>query len=526
MAKMTIIQLLDGTYMVSDDTLACMNVPQDHYLGRTKKGFATVVQYIRGDLDEFPIAHLEELYFHGLRDCESSTTTIYKFNIGGTHFHVRDAIVKQSSYLSSLVSWSQIEKTDRYVDLTSTFIDRDPDIFADVLRFLESGETPSFGHNVAAFYGIDTAFPALPASPALKEVTDTRGALMSLVARGVQDTVLTSDYYHPNAYMKNSPVKYPKTSMGFATCKMKQKLPGQWTHVVKTNTCDMIGDAYLYIDLHTRPDSITDIFHVIKKISFNVSNICVEQLTGDQLKILLNGRIHMVSADTETRVCVPLMFYWFGKRHAYPIVCGVSGDQSFSFKVEACNDKVTCMSISHKQIYFDTYERQMRYRQRGFDMLIYKHNGFSEHVDVAQSGQTLRLNTGKNLNNLSTDLVVYIKRIDTTEKRNQNNALQFIQLECCEQIVCSLNSHMARTVIPRDMYGITDNQEDIYYIPFDNNTDMKNTYDVVSSLNFSRLDPVFLILTFNDPGSYDVIYMTRDLAVMKYDEGSVTVQWG
>ena len=183
--------------------------------------------------------------------------------MGGTHFHIRDAIVNQSSYLSSLVRWSEVEKTDRYVDLTSTFIDRDPDIFADVLRFLESGETPSFGHNVAAFYGIDIdiALTALPASPALKEVTDTRGALMSLVARGVQDTVLTSDYYtsysnYPNAYMKNSPVKYPKTSMGFATCKMKQNLSGQWIHVVKTNTCDMIGDAYLYIDLHTRPDSM------------------------------------------------------------------------------------------------------------------------------------------------------------------------------------------------------------------------------------------------------------------------------
>jgi len=159
------ITLLDGTYTASHDTLAFLKIPKNNYLGRTVRGFSTVVQYVRNEIDRFPIEHYEELHYHGLvthdENDVDNTEKRYLLNVGGTFFHVRDSVLQRSTYLSAFITWESTETTthDTYVDLTYRFIDRDPLVFQSILQYLENPLVTLHAIPKASFeyYGINTS---------------------------------------------------------------------------------------------------------------------------------------------------------------------------------------------------------------------------------------------------------------------------------------------------------------------------------------------------------------------------------
>lgn len=140
------VRLTDGTLYTTPGTLSQLRwLPEHHpgqkgdiYVGRSKEGFTTVVNQVRNCSTALnPDVHLEDQLIF-LSDLP---LRLMQVNVGGTVFWLRYETAFKIPYLVSLGRFTEAASLDdvsgELIDLTQTFIDRDPSAFSELLLHLE-----------------------------------------------------------------------------------------------------------------------------------------------------------------------------------------------------------------------------------------------------------------------------------------------------------------------------------------------------------------------------------------------------
>lgn len=111
-------------------------------IGRSKAGFNAVLNHVRQSRTEVDSTeHLEDHIIFGTWQNEGSLSLVL-LNVGGTVFWLREQVAKKIPFMESLRTFAAsagppLNEDKSVIDLTGTFLDRDPLLFADILKRLE-----------------------------------------------------------------------------------------------------------------------------------------------------------------------------------------------------------------------------------------------------------------------------------------------------------------------------------------------------------------------------------------------------
>lgn len=137
------VELLDGSCFTTSNTLGQLSIawatikrPDKYYIGRTKAEFEYVLDLVRGGSEEMTdTSYLEAMFLYGLFRGEPERVLL--LNVGGTLFHMREAVAHRIPYLDSIIRWQDDTSEHCLLDHSKSFLDRNPSKFQQILAYVE-----------------------------------------------------------------------------------------------------------------------------------------------------------------------------------------------------------------------------------------------------------------------------------------------------------------------------------------------------------------------------------------------------
>lgn len=498
------VQLLDGVCQTTRETLERVRIPwmvagRRNYIGRQKVEFEYILDVVRdGDEGISDPAFYEAGILYGL--FQEPTGRVVLLNVGGVLFHLREAVARRIPYLDSTIRWHHEKAVAGYIDLSKTFLDRNPTKFVGLLAHVESGVDTSWAvKKEALFWGVDCAEPQ-ECRPVIDAAGDA-GPVMNAVS--FADAVLSDDptvTVHRRNFVRKS-----RSAFTFHTVR-QQPRDGRWEAVI-TKADEGLGDCWLQLDLRVRfeelPTDSWGLCCIVQKVDVKL-DYCSESFSGPDLYMFLvinriaRPTVVATSADT-CRLTIGLPTYWWRALWIKPAVHLVMDGCVITSAISPEWEVVAAAVI---------YTSWQRLYQRVEDMraggIMLRHSTTQMTVncqapDVTYCHPLLFKNPTK-------DIIVAVTG-------GRCDPVLSIELVLDGRVYMALDGTFSRTVLAQHMYDIADNREPVYFLPFDFGT-TDPVYNT-STCNLSQCKDVHLKLRLL-PGQYTIFIMARSVNEVRH----------
>ena len=374
------------------------------------------------------------------------------------------------------------------------------------------------------------------------EMQDT-SELSALVAYGAPDVFLHANpqvSVYKQGYMRTTNSQFTFKSVDFkkvSVLSVDGEGENKYSASISATSAnsDMIGQCYLEVIMDgsldlTGSKSACDI---VESVTFTAGQNVKETLTRHTLRVKSNDRTNHSKPEMETVISdghlrrhavIPLPFFFTKETKDYfPLIAlWRVGDEkakefgSVTFACELdpkyapyCRTKLIFQSVA-----LDTDERRNRCTENLETLMT---------ISQTTSSSVLIDSTTEDYVKHTIDLPykVPIKDIRVLIDRHDNSVgeecvgllnVRFNQNPTCHM---SLNALMAKKIIPRRFYGIPDNVQPIYYLPF--------SYDpllLTSDINFGRMDRSSIEIYLR-PGTYEISLVAHGIHRLRTYSGSV-----
>jgi hypothetical protein len=496
------IRLVNGTCSTLFSTIQdLVNIPECDfntdtiYLGRSKEAFCNILRHLRGETikQQQPI---EDYIIFGLSP-DKDIGRIINFNVGGTIFMAREKVLNTMTYFKSFIDWNQNHES---------FIDRDPDDFATFLHIVESHFHGDFTQMVdsrqAEFFGFETKPTPKIELPLhiqpLQTTTHLGGGLYSLVSC----TGPENNYIHESDFLESSvfltqPKRSSVCSFQYTTLVLEKHAPNTYKISIPRN-CDLIGNFYIHVDFETMPTCVYDMFSMI---SLKFMDQVLDSYSGDAMRVFANLREFKIEIQG-TRAVIPLALYFQNKPHLFIPIVALGHENNIELIVELKQNAVANIALMFQSIYLDSDERRY-FAQNRLERVIYttaEHTKLGMIVDSSNLIHRFKLQKSS-FKHIVKDLFIHLKPRE--DLAFSSEPLNSIKLKFKTFQFLEYDAILSRRITPREVYGIDNNQEFIYYIHVDN------------AINLSRLDKLYVELDFAIEGIYDVVVVAKVSNVMR-----------
>ncbi len=483
------IHLVDGKSSALQSTLAHLSAlikwENNTHVGRSKAGFDAVLRSLRLGAD-IPSEFEEDQIIL----CQPENT-IVRVNVGGTVFWARKEVLITMDYFSAALDWGQ----------EASFIDQDPADFAALLKAVEArfhGRAPPapFDPLLAGFFGFGVQGQVKPISnqsPALADVS-SEDAILALCTYGAQNVYFHQDDLQLSQFYKKMQ-KRPAHSFAFCTQLMEKgdKKEKDEYSVVFAGKHDLIGNAYIAIDLVEDKQFDVDL---IKRITFSFGDHIIDSYSSNTIRILSNVE------RSENRVVFDCAFFWQNRPDLYVPLSALDKSE-VRLRVSVTDPTaIARMAVQYKAIYLERQEREF-FKMQFLEYRIVE-TWEKEFRVIAQDASFHRLKLTSLLHPVQ-DMFVVIKPAGDMAKDSEPLAKLRVLMK--REYSLEFDPVMTRRIIPREKYGIHDNQELIYYLPLD------------YTINASRLDYFGIGLSFAVEGTFDVVVVVRVGNILRYQQG-------
>ena len=516
------IILINGscqTLLSTIESLTNIPLPDENnviYVGRSKEAFSAILRHLRGEATTYD--YIEDFLIHGL-SLEEEIGRIVHINVGGTIFTAREKVLKTMSYFKSSIDWNQNNAT--IIDASSErfFIDRTPEDFAKFLHIVEShyhnNEYDQIAdESQATFFGYENnTFILAPSEPLVKPCFKTTqrhesAALLGLVSYGAQNAYTHSENVKSSIYLQQPSAKtlYAFNYDTVLMTKDKNSYNSNTFTATFPRTCDLIGNTYLCIDFEFEPTQ-DDVFNSVNIVKLEIGGQSFDAYSGDVMRVFANFKKYNVEIQ-ESRVFIPMAFFFQNNPHLYIPLIALQCNTVIISVIFKPNHRVANMAVMYKAIFLDTNER--RYFTTASHQRIICVTVEQAYTNIIIDSNNLKATLEldkKKFENVLQDLIIYLKPHFNT---NTKEPLHKIELRYNKGATLGFEPILTRKMIPRELYGIDDNHELIYYIPMDN------------TCNLSRIQTVELELAFAIKGVYDVVVICQVNNVMRIVTGMAT----
>jgi hypothetical protein len=264
----------------------------------------------------------------------------------------------------------------------------------------------------------------------------------------------------------------------YTTVTMSRSGIGRYKAEIK-KTCDLMGEAYLYVDFDGKPD-----IGAIKLLNLEIGGQVVDSYSGDAMRIYANG-ISKIEIDNN-RVVIPLAFFFQNKPHSYIPLVALEYHTVCVYVDVDVDSSISKMALKFKAIYVEQNERRYL-NTRNFEKSIY----VTREQVFSVSGPTASLMLDmKIFQHIAKDLFIFVKQ-------KVKEPLRQIDIHINGIVAIEVDHIMTRRIFPRESYEINDNKAPIYYIPLNH------------MWNLSKISVLKIDLTFVDDGQYDVVVVAK-----------------
>lgn len=367
--------------------------------------------------------------------------------------------------------------------------------------------------------------------------------LRAFVAYGASDTWLNGN---PDATLFSSPPykRVTRSQFTFKTLNFRYEAKRNcyYTHTKDEKICDLMGRCNLLIQTR-QPLNIDNIYSIVKSITCftknqHTKNDILETLNGTTLEVMSHQRGNETKAEYEQtedgvqNIMIPLPFFFTQKISSFlPLIALLNTNTCFECTLNDTieTDAIKQIQLVYQGISLDTDERMSLKKPREMFCTLTQTNEFKIVVAGIDSNDSNDSNDSKaqdyvkhkiNLpsRNYVKDIRVLIRRTGTdgNDETNDEECVGQLNIMLDGSTHMSLNSMMARKIIPRQLYKY-ENTEPIYHIPFCH--DPCGLISVHSShINLGRLNSKCLEL-YLKPGTYDVTLVTQHMNLLRFKDG-------
>lgn len=323
------------------------------------------------------------------------------------------------------------------------------------------------------------------------------GVLVSLNGNDMQNQYINSEDINDSVftYKRN---KVTKSNFTYIYENFKKSQINNTYSVSINSNCDLIGQTYLEFNYHTY-DNLNEI---IQDIAIDIGGQTIEKLSGDIL--------HIYNQDNDVyygnKYVIPLNFFYTESSDLY-LKATALGFHEIRFIVTFLTE-VQNIKLVYQGINVTEQEQKSIRSKNHFNNVIIKNSNVISVQDT-KTNQIKTVSTELFLNGLVKDILLYVK-----PKNDIVEPIKNIKVKLNYNTIINLDNVMSRYIIPRDLYGINNN-ELIYYIPFDIDTTEVTT---VSNVNMSRINNIILELDIED-GDYDITIINKRINFARYQAG-------
>lgn len=583
------IKLINGSYKCLHSTIeGVLNFHKEnnnkYYIGRTYEGISSLIKYIRGELIDFPLEHIEELFIHDILKISENVPIIVILNIGGIIFHIRKDVLLRSNYFKSFLKWNSPINTEindtYYIDLTDKYIDRDPELFLKVMKYIENpycNNLDDIPKQVQDYYGISEMsdycllcdsrnsdiymicndclvrnkdlniyIPTLPCKQnkyneneitnipnyiSIRPLMDNIANYIGITRRNIQNLIFddTSLFPHNNSIYKHQGyIRYPPSSTSFVILKCSHMDNNLWDFKYEYDNGNLnfhiLGDSYFIVDINTCISNQDIFYDVIDKFTLYINDDIIDTYSSNILRIMQNKYKEQIKftyykkdSNIYTRVIYPLYFFYYKTPELYLKKLTLR-EQNITLSLHISNiyiNNIIDVSLQSMHIYLDNNEiRHIREHPHGhpYEHVVFLHQEQCESFVVENDIDDIIIPL--HLKGICEDIILYLKPQDSIELYEP---IEDISLLIDGQVYTSLVGYISRNVIANDIYGIPNNKDYIYYIPF--NTEIKNK-KMISTFNFDEnLDSQLHLRICK--GSYKLIITNRYCNVLRVTNGNI-----
>lgn len=502
------VHLLDGVCQTTRETLERVRVPWmltsgRNYIGRQKAEFEYILDVVR-DNDEgvSDPAFFEAGVLYGL--FEEPVGRVVLLNVGGVLFHLREAVARRIPYLDSTIRWHQERAVAGYIDLSETFLDRNASKFVGLLAHVETGIGTSWAvKKEALFWGVDCAEPQ-ECRPVIDAAGDSRPVMHAV---GLADAVLSNDptmTVHRRDFLR-------KTKSAFTFNTVRQQLrDGRWEAVI-TEADNGLGDCWLQLDLRVRvedlPTDLLGLCCIVQKVDVKMDQWSESFSGADLYMFTVLDRIArptVVSTGARTcRLTIGLPTYWWRALWLKPAVHLILGGCAITCTMPPEVEVVAAAVI---------YTSWQRVFHRAEDVraggIMLRHSTTQMTIDC--QAPDLTYCHPLLFKNPTRDIIVAVTG-------GRCDPVLSIELVLDGRVYMALDGAFSRTVLAQHMYGIADNREPVYFLPFDWGTNgIPDPVYYTSTCNLSKINDVHLKLRLL-PGQYNIFIMARSVNEVRHD---------
>jgi hypothetical protein len=321
--------------------------------------------------------------------------------------------------------------------------------------------------------------------------------LMALVAysktsRTMHDNPTESLY--DTSYKRKTHTQFTYISVPFTMVRANKLFAG----FSKAKVGDFIGECYL--EFSCSSFDAANIYKSIKSCTFCMGNHVLETLTGKTLDIMAhvfkNNKPEIeTTKENKYRVMIPLPFFFtHSTRTHLPIVETLRKydkkeyvfTENMHIDVVLSDADICDLTLVCKTIYLDSNERNSFLQD-----LIYK-----KHSILSCPLHTMSIELPGNCDCHTLTLPPIASVLDMFIKIDGDSlALATINVVLNGFVHMSLTRLMATRLLPRQLYGIDNNDPGWYIIPFCQDPSHTNTF--TSSVSLDRIDVAQLVLKFD-----------------------------
>lgn len=347
--------------------------------------------------------------------------------------------------------------------------------------------------------------------------------LVALVSYGAPDVWL---HGNPNATLFNSPPLKRTTNSQFTflsqdfTYNEDDNIYSVTIPTEVNRPCELVGKCYLSIqtksDIDIDPQNLYDIVNSVS-VCFN-ANTC-ESLYGSTLKVTesecnSSAKAELMCGESHN-IMIPLPFFFTKSTDKYIPLSSLSlTEVSFRAKLNLQHIDVQSMRFVYQGIYLDTDERRKLVNEPKEIVTIGTKTCTHTIQCTKDSDEEYVMHTiPLDYNHRVKDIRVLLEQRDDN---SQEEPVGLLNITLNGHTHMSLNSMMARKIIPRQFYKL-ENEKPLYYIPFCHDP-LSLTHVQTSDINFGRVDKANLVIHIK-PGNYKVTLVARHYNILRIKDG-------
>ena len=355
------------------------------------------------------------------------------------------------------------------------------------------------------------------------KVSSSSNALLSLVAQGAQDNLLTQA---PEITIHKTSHKQVTRSVFTYHTNSFTYTVGTWTLSIPRGS-DMLGDSWIYLDFHACisdfPKGLWDICQIIGSMTVLIGGFPIETLTGPMLFALIrmgDAAAPVVEPldDRHTRVVFPWMCFWWcvqGKK--IPLVALQFHEVCLKLQPVDAWRATDCHLVSAAW-YLDSAERRKIAVNPRSDIIV-----LHDSLTFSATGTVMNYVHHERLvfNHPTKDLILVV-RPRCPVHAFHTGPVRLLELDFNGQTHMSIDGLFSRKILGEHLYHTEPKDDYLYFLPLDTLVKRKDYSSggpiAHTTCNFSRIDSVVLKLTML-PGDYTIYLIARHINEIKYISG-------